>query len=766
MQASPSARTRPPRDGGSLSFWARFPIAVRIYLIFGLGMLGLIGGGAVHFISDAAQESLRTRSAVMASLATATREAQRHIVGMELAVTRFVQAPDQARKDFSEELETARADVSRALNHTQADAAASDMTAPLQQMQDMLAQAETAFSTYADRTLAVGLTPDSGIRADLTKPVAALEAEFAQWPNVSSLAGVLQRLKRFEQQFLIDPSDDNLGKLKKTANELDFQIFGFSFGQETKTALSGEITRYSKALKGYTDAVNQRKTALETLQKTLQGLTVLADAAITTAGDHAAEAERDAETSRALTKRIMLIGAGGVAVLIAVLSMAIAHSIYRPINAISGALLDLAEGDDTIRIPGLGRRDEIGSMARALGTLKTSVAEAYRLRQMVGVQPARVMLCDPQGQTITYANDAAIALLTRMQDHLSCPATEIVGKPVSVFLDNPAIVPERLADPTQLPYAVKFRRGDVTVESTVSAIYDRTGRFLGAMINWDDVSSYVQLADDFEKEVKGVAQVVQMAAARLATAAHGMTSSVGDVRQRSGAAAEAVRQTIDNVHTIHSATAQLVQVIDGIEQRVHDATTIAERAVQQAREAGLVITGLEDAVSRIGEATRLISSIANQTNLLALNATIEAARAGEIGKGFAVVANEVKQLAHQTSTATEDIGTLIRNVQDASAEAAQVIEQVAGTIAEMEQITTAISSAVADQSAFTQQIRVSVSKASEDSHGMASDMDAVLTVSDQAESAANTVKHAADSMSGQASGLDSRVGEFLKSMHS
>lgn len=766
MQAPPLARTRPPRDGGSQSFWARFPIAVRIYLIFGLGMLGLLGGGAVHFISEAAQDSLRTRSAVMASLATATREAQRHIVGMELALTRFEQSPEQARKNFAEELAIARADVARAVSYTQTDNAASGMTDALHQMLGMLDQSEGEFATYTDRSLAVGLTAESGIRADLSKPIAAIEAEFSQWPNVGSLMGVLQRLKRFEQQFLLSPNDETLGKLKKTANELDFQIFGFSFGQETKTTLSGEITRYSKALKSYTDAVNGRKAALDSLQQTLKTLTGIADTAITTASTHAAEAEADAETGRAVTKRIMLVGAVAVAVLIAALSMAIAHSIYRPINAISGALLDLAEGDDGIHVPGTGRRDEIGSMARALGTLKTSVSEAYRLRQMVGVQPARVMLCDPEGNHITYANTAAIALLKRMQEHIGCPAEDIVGKPITVFHDNPAIIPDRLRDPAHLPYAVKFRCGDVTVESTASAIYDRTGRFLGAMINWDDVSSYVRLADDFEKEVKGVAQVVQMAAARLATAAHGMSSSVSDVRQRSGAAAEAVRQTIDNVQTIHTATAHLVQVIDGIEQRVRDATTVSERAVMQAREAGLVITGLEDAVGRIGEATRLISSIANQTNLLALNATIEAARAGDVGKGFAVVANEVKQLAHQTSSATEDIGTLIRDVQDASGEAAQVIEQVAGTIAEMEQITTAISSAVADQSAFTQQIRVSVSKASEDSHGMANDMDAVLTVSNQAESAANTVRHAADSMSGQASGLDSRVEEFLKSMQS
>ena len=123
-------------------------------------------------------------------------------------------------------------------------------------------------------------------------------------------------------------------------------------------------------------------------------------------------------------------------------------------------------------------------------------------------------------------------------------------------------------------------------------------------------------------------------------------------------------------------------------------TSSANAAVDEATRASSTIATLDQSAARIRQVAALIRQVAAQSRLLALNATIEAARAGDAGRGFAVGATEVKELAEQTGSATEQIEAEVAAVQAAALGSRKVLDGIAGTVNDMHGQVVAIASAV------------------------------------------------------------------------
>jgi methyl-accepting chemotaxis protein len=456
---------------------------------------------------------------------------------------------------------------------------------------------------------------------------------------------------------------------------------------------------------------------------------------------------------------------GVVAVLGVLLSSAalvfISTSILRPLKRLVEVMTRLANKDSHVSIPESSSRDELGDLMRSAAALRVSVEEAFRLKQMVDVQPARVMLCEPTELRITYANNAAKEILGRFGSQLGCSPDQVIGRPVTSFHKNGSFVQSILGNPDKLPYKGKFTMAGITIENHVSPIYNAEGIYLGPMLNWDDVSKYVAMADEFEKKVRAIAQNVKQAASSLEQSAGEMNEVSEGTARRSGAAAQAAELASTNVQTVASAAEQLSASISEIARGVSQASSIAAEAVDQAEQTSQNILGLEEASRRIGEVVSLITDIANQTNLLALNATIEAARAGEAGKGFAVVANEVKTLASQTAKATGEIASQISAIQDATSIAVKDIRSISEIIAEINTISGSIADTVEQQGAATQEISASVQQAAQGTSEVSHDMDQMRSSVERVVEVSQSVLGAAKGLTHESDALGREVDEFL-----
>lgn len=105
-------------------------------------------------------------------------------------------------------------------------------------------------------------------------------------------------------------------------------------------------------------------------------------------------------------------------------------------------------------------------------------------------------------------------------------------------------------------------------------------------------------------------------------------------------------------------------------------------ARSEAQQAQATMLELQQKSKAIAGITEVITEISARTNLLALNAAIEAARAGEHGRGFAVVAGEVRQLAHRTREATDQIGATVRAITEQAEKASRGMASLNGSVSE------------------------------------------------------------------------------------
>jgi methyl-accepting chemotaxis protein len=269
--------------------------------------------------------------------------------------------------------------------------AAQSVEGEIGDLADGLTKISTFFGEITATAGTLGLDDGSGLRGQLKTSAQAVEDELKLWPNLDKLIVPMVGMRIQEKNFfLYGDAAAVMGPYRKAYNEFTFKVGSVELDDETKQKLTQLAKAYRRDFESSVDAVKSLHQEITVFNDNFRALGPRFGALLETARQGMTEATarqkavRDQVVAQSLVILVVLLGA------FVIISLIVSLSITRPLRAIERAMRRLAGGDEETAIPGVGRRDEIGEMARAVQVFKNGLSERARLAaEQLAAQEAR-----------------------------------------------------------------------------------------------------------------------------------------------------------------------------------------------------------------------------------------------------------------------------------------------------------------------------------------------------------------------------------------